>query len=293
MTKLEVEHPSSLIQTRGLTKSFGKEQVLRGIDLDIAKGRIVGLIGPNGAGKTTLLKCLLGLSTFQGSVNILGMQPIEQRTALLEQVCFIADTAILPKWMKVSQALDYLQGVHPRFNLERAKDILATTNINAKKRVSELSKGMITQLHLALVMAIDAKLLVLDEPTLGLDLLYRKEFYARLLNDYFDEDRTIIITTHQVEEVEGLLTDLIFIRDGQLILDMPMDQLEQRFVELEVRSDQLDAARALQPVGERPVMGGSVLIYKEVNRIDLQALGKIRTPSVADLFVATMQAAEV
>ena len=287
-------HTESLINIQDLCKYYGDKKVLDSIDLRIKKGRIVGLIGPNGAGKTTVLKCLLGLSTYEGEINIMGLNPLKQRKKLLEQVCFIADTAILPQWLKVSQSLEYLQGIHPKFNLEKAHRFLSKTSINQKQKVSQLSKGMITQLHLALVMAIDAKVLVLDEPTLGLDILYRKQFYSTLLNDYFDEDRTIIISTHQVEEIEGLLTDLLFIRDGKIILNREMENLEDHFFEVEVRSDKLEIARSLNPIGERSVLGGVAFIFEDTkdqgNFVEtLEDLGSLSTPSIADIFVAKMQ----
>jgi ABC-2 type transport system ATP-binding protein len=278
-----------LVNARGLTKKYGKTRVLDNIDLQISKGRIVGLIGPNGAGKTTALKALLGLTSFQGDVRVLGMDPVKQRTQLLEQVCFIADTAILPRWLKVSQALDYVDSVHPRFDLNKAKAQLASTSISLNQRISQLSKGMVTQLHLALVMAIDAKILVLDEPTLGLDILYRKQFYSSLLNDYFNRDRTIIITTHQVEEIEALLTDVIFIHNGKLVLNSDMESLENQFFEIETTAEKTVIARALQPISERSTLGGSVFIYENIEKEKLEELGPIRTPSVADLFVAKMQ----
>lgn len=281
---------SAVIEARGLSKAYGKNQVLNQLDFSVERGRIVGLIGPNGAGKTTALRCLLGLSACDGELTVLGMDPRKQRTELLKDVCFIADTAILPQWLKVSQAIDFLQGVHPNFNVGKAKDFLKATSIEGNKKISQLSKGMITQLHLALVMAIDVKILVLDEPTLGLDILYRKQFYTSLLNDYFDDQRTIIITTHQVEEVEGLLTDLVFIKEGRLILEAEMEELEERFVELEARGEELERARTLNPISERSVLGGSALIFEGVARQDLAPLGSLRTPSVADLFVAKIQA---
>lgn len=284
----------ALISTHNLSKSFGDKRVLNGIDLQVDRGRIVGLIGPNGAGKTTALKCLLGLSTYEGDISVLGLDPQKQRTELLNDVCFIADTAILPQWLKVSQAIEYLRGIHPKFNVEKAKRLLEKTSISVDQKISQLSKGMITQLHLALVMAIDAQLLVLDEPTLGLDILYRKEFYSTLLNDYFDEDKTIIVTTHQVEEIEGILTDLLFIKDGQLILNSRMEDLEECFFEVEVRADKAEQARALNPIGEQTVLGGSVFIFEETTtasglKENLAQFGNIKTPSIADLFVAKMQ----
>ena len=281
--------PTILVNAHGLTKKYGKHLVLDNIDLQIAKGRIVGLIGPNGAGKTTVLKALLGLTSFQGDISVLGMDPVKQRTELLQQVCFIADTAILPRWLKVSEALEYVDKVHPQFDLSKARQTLSTTSIGLSQRISQLSKGMVTQLHLALVMAIDAKILVLDEPTLGLDILYRKQFYSSLLNDYFNRDRTIIITTHQVEEIEALLTDLIFIHHGKLVLNCEMDALESNFFEIETTPEKVDEARALQPISERSTLGGSVFIYENIAKEKLAALGPSRTPSVADLFVAKMQ----
>jgi len=281
---------STVIKAKGLSKAYGKSQVLDGVDFNIEAGRIVGLIGPNGAGKTTALRCLLGLSSCDGELTVLGLDPRKQRTELLKQVCFIADTAILPQWLKVSQAIEFLEGVHPNFNVDKAREFLTKTNIEPHKKVSQLSKGMITQLHLALVMAIDVKVLVLDEPTLGLDILYRKQFYTTLLNDYFDEERTIIITTHQVEEVEGLLTDLLFIKNGRLILEAEMENIENQFVELEVRGESVEQARSLGPISERSVLGGSAFIFENGDQKSLAELGKIRTPSIVDLFVAKMQA---
>lgn len=281
---------STVIKAKGLSKAYGKSQVLDGIDFNIEAGRIVGLIGPNGAGKTTALRCLLGLSSCDGELSVLGLDPRKQRTELLKQVCFIADTAILPQWLKVSQAIEFLEGVHPNFNVDKAREFLTKTNIEPHKKVSQLSKGMITQLHLALVMAIDVKVLVLDEPTLGLDILYRKQFYTTLLNDYFDEERTIIITTHQVEEVEGLLTDLLFIKNGRLILEAEMENIENQFVELEVRGESVEQARSLGPISERSVLGGSAFIFENGDQESLAELGKVRTPSIVDLFVAKMQA---
>jgi ABC-2 type transport system ATP-binding protein len=279
----------SIVNAQGIYKRYGDVIALDHVDIEIARGKIIGLIGPNGAGKTTLLKCLLGLASCDGGISVLGMDPARNRTRLLEQVCFIADTAILPRWMKVSQALEYLDNVHPRFNRELAETFLKKTSIKYNKRIQQLSKGMITQLHLALIMAIDARLLILDEPTLGLDILYRKEFYTSLIHDYFDHERTILVTTHQVEEIESLLTDLLFIRDGRLILNTTMEKLPEIFTEVHSRSDQAQQARALGPISERPMLGGIVFIYENRAREDLEPLGKLRTPSVADLFVAKMQ----
>ena len=280
----------TIVQVSGVIKHYGDVAALDCIDLDIDSGRIVGLVGPNGAGKTTLLKCLLGLANYDdGKITVLGKDPLRDRTQLLEEVCFIADTAILPRWIKVNQVVDYVAEVHPRFNRELAQAFLKKTTIPPKKKVQQLSKGMITQLHLALVMAIDARLLVLDEPTLGLDILYRKEFYTNLINDYFDHQRTILVTTHQVEEIESLLTDLVFIRDGKLILNTTMESLPEMYTEVLCRSGQLDNARSFSPISERKLLGGTAFIFEGRPRGELGHLGEMRTPSVADLFVAKMQ----
>lgn len=279
----------TLIKARNVNKRYGRQAVLNGVDLEVGRGKIVGLIGHNGAGKTTLLKCILGLSPCEGELEVMGMEPRRQRTRLMEQVCFIADTAILPRWIRVDQVLAFVAAIHPKFNREKAQAFLAKTSIDASKRVSQLSKGMITQLHLALVMAIDVPLLVLDEPTLGLDIVYRKQFYTSLLNDYFDENRTILITTHQVEEIESLLTDLVFIRDGRITLNVPMEELEHRFVQVAVKPEQLDAARSMQPIFEERGLGKTLFTYEQANRETLSTLGELKTPSVADLFVAKMQ----
>ena len=279
----------NIVEARNVYKRYGDIVALDHIDLDVEKGKIIGLIGPNGAGKTTLLKCLLGLAACDGDIKVLGKNPATSRTRLLEEVCFIADTAILPRWMKVSQALEYVEKVHPRFNRELAENFLKKTSIKYNKRVQQLSKGMITQLHLALVMSIDARLLILDEPTLGLDILYRKEFYTTLIHDYFDHERTILVTTHQVEEIESLLTDLLFIRDGRLILNTTMESLPEIYVELHTRSDLAEQARALGPISERSLLGDTVFIFENNTREELEPLGKLRTPSVADIFVAKMQ----
>ncbi|HLB30770.1 MAG TPA: ABC transporter ATP-binding protein [Gammaproteobacteria bacterium] len=278
-----------IISLSNVSKRYGDTLALDQVNLSIQPGRIVGLVGPNGAGKTTLLKCLLGLAPCTGSILVLGMEPVRQRQELLRDVCFIADTAILPRWIKVHQALDFLAGVHPRFNRAKAETFLKETKIGRDKKVKQLSKGMITQLHLALVMAIDARLLVLDEPTLGLDILYRKQFYTSLLNDYFDQERTILVTTHQIEEVEDLLTDLVFIRDGRLILDKSLEECQAAFVELEVAPEHLDRARALSPFHERSVLGSCVMLFENKSREELASLGRLRIPGIADLFVAKMQ----
>jgi ABC-2 type transport system ATP-binding protein len=276
------------IEARGLRKTFGAKVALDGIDLRVEEGRILGLIGPNGAGKTTALNAILGLTPYQGELKVLGRNPWKERDRLMCDVCFIADVAVLPRWIKVSQALDYVAGVHPRFNRAKAESFLARTTINRTSKVRELSKGMVTQLHLALVMAIDAKLLVLDEPTLGLDILYRKQFYDSLLNDYFDSSRTIILTTHQVEEIENVLTDIMFIDRGRIVFSCSTEDLESRYLEVSVRPEQVAAARALKPMHEREVLGRSILIFDRVDRPQLAALGDVRTAGIADLFVAVV-----
>jgi ABC-2 type transport system ATP-binding protein len=278
------------IEARGLRKSYGTSIALDGVDLAIEEGRIVGLIGPNGAGKTTALKAILGLTPFEGELRVLGRDPWTERDSLMREVCFIADVAVLPRWLRVSNAVDYVAGVHPRFDRAKAERFLARTNIKPKSRVGELSKGMVTQLHLSLVMAIDAKLLVLDEPTLGLDILFRKQFYDALLNDYFDAKRTIVVTTHQVEEIQQVITDLLFIDRGRIVLGCSMEAFESRYVEVMVRPEQADAARALKPIHERQVFGRSVMLFDGADPAALEALGEMRTPSIADLFVAVIGA---
>lgn len=278
-----------VIRARGLTKRFGATKALDGVDFDVEAGRIVGLIGPNGAGKTTALKAILGLTDFQGELSVLGFDPRHQRTQLMEQVCFIADVAVLPRWLRVREAVEFVGGVHPRFSQEKCRAFLAHTKIEPGMRVRELSKGMIVQLHLALVMAIDARLLVLDEPTLGLDILYRKSFYETLLGDYFDENKTILVTTHQVEEIEHILTDLIFIRDGRIALSATMEEVGERYAEVMVNPGKAEAARALKPINERQIFGKSIFLFDGVERSRLAELGELHKPSVADLFVATMK----
>ena len=278
-----------VIKARGLTRHYGATTALDDIDLEIEPGRIVGLIGPNGAGKTTALKAILGLQSFEGSLEVLGKDPSRERDDLMEDVCFIADVAVLPKWIRVHQLLQLVDDIHPQFNIEEARTVLARTKIKPQSKVKQLSKGRIVQLHLAIVMAIDARLLVLDEPTLGLDILYRKQFYTHLLNEYFDEQRTILITTHQVEEVEHILTDLIFIRDGKIVLNSSMDEIDARFVEVMVNADQAEATRAMGPIDERQVFGKHIFLFDQVERERLNQLGETRRPSIADLFVATMQ----
>jgi len=280
---------TAIIEARGLTKRYGDTPVLRGINLDIQPGRIVGLIGPNGAGKTTAIKAILGLTSFDGELKVLGKDPRTERDELMKEVCFIADVAVLPRWIRVSQALDFLAGVHPRFDRKRAEEFLSRTDIRLDRRVRQLSKGMVTQLHLALIMAIDARLLVLDEPTLGLDLLFRRSFYDNLLNDYFDKERTILVTTHQVEEIENILTDVIFIQHGNIALDSPTESLGERFVQLVPAAGKVDAARALKPFHEREVFGRVAMLFDGRKEAELADLGETRTPSVTDLFVAMMQ----
>jgi ABC-2 type transport system ATP-binding protein len=287
------------IEARGLRKSFGSTIALEGVNLRVEEGRIVGLIGPNGAGKTTALNAILGLTSYQGELRVLGRDPWTERDQLMRDVSFIADVAVLPRWIRVSQALDYVAGVHPRFDRAKAEAFLAKTNIRSANQVRELSKGMVTQLHLALVMAIDARLLVLDEPTLGLDILYRKQFYDSLLNDYYDRSRTIVVATHQVEEIQNILTDLMFINRGRIVLDCSMEEIESRYVEVMVHPDRVAAAQALKPIHQRQVLGRSIVLFDlmmlagvkldGVDRPQLAALGDVRTPSIADLFVAVME----
>ena len=276
------------IEARGLRKSFGTTVAVDDMDLRVEEGRILGLIGPNGAGKTTALNAILGLTAYQGELRVLGRDPWAERDRLMRDVCFIADVAVLPRWLRVSQALDFVGGVHPRFDRAKAEGFLAKTTIKRTSRVRELSKGMVAQLHLALVMAIDARLLVLDEPTLGLDILYRKQFYDSLLNDYFDRTRTIVVTTHQVEEIQDVLTDLMFINRGRIVLSCSMEEFEQRYLEVMVNPEKIAAARALKPLHERQSLGRSILLFDRVERAQLAGLGEVRTPSIADLFVAVM-----
>lgn len=278
----------AIIEARGLRKTFKTTVALDGIDLRVEQGRILGLIGPNGAGKTTALNAVLGLTHYEGKLRVLGRDPWTERDQLMRDVCFIADVAILPRWLRVSQAIDYVAGVHPRFDRAKAEGFLAKTDIRHNSKVRELSKGMATQLHLSLVMAIDARLLVLDEPTLGLDILFRKQFYDSLLNDYFDRSRTIIVTTHQVEEVQHVLTDLMFINRGRIVLNCSMEEFESRYAEVQVRPEQLGAARALGPIHERQILGRSMLLFDHVERQQLTSLGEVRTPSISDLFVAVI-----
>ncbi|HEY8682006.1 MAG TPA: ABC transporter ATP-binding protein [Rhodanobacter sp.] len=280
---------SAVITASGLSKRYKSSLALDNVSFQIQPGRIVGLIGPNGAGKTTALKAILGLTDVTGQLNVLGFDPRKQRDKLMGDVCFIADVAVLPRWIRVHQAVDFVANVHPRFDRAKCEAFLARTKLQPNQRVRQMSKGMIVQLHLALVMAIDAKLLILDEPTLGLDILYRKQFYQNLLEDYFDENKTIIVTTHQVEEVEHILTDLMFIRDGKIVLDADMDAVGERFIEVMVGADKADAARQLKPLDERQVFGKSIFLFDGANRAVLEQLGETRRPSISDLFVATMK----
>ncbi|HEX4912072.1 MAG TPA: ABC transporter ATP-binding protein [Permianibacter sp.] len=279
---------STLVQGRGIHKAFGKHDALGSVDFRIEKGRIVGLIGSNGAGKTTLLRAMLGLTDFDGELSVLGMDPRTQRDQLMERVAYIADVAILPRWLRVDQAVDYVDGVHPRFSRERCMQMLAKTEIPAKAKIGTLSKGMVAQLHLALVLAIDAELLILDEPTLGLDIVYRKAFYETLLGDYYERERTIVLTTHQVEEVQHLLTDILLISKGRLVLDATMDAVSERYTEVMVAREQLEAARAMKPISDREVFGRHVLMFENIGRDQLRSLGELRTPGIADVFVAKM-----
>ena len=276
------------IEARGLRKVFGTTVALDGVDLRVDEGRILGLIGPNGAGKTTALNAILGLTPYQGELRVLGRDPWNERDQLMRDVSFIADVAVLPRWMRVSQILDYVAGVHPRFQRAKAEAFLAKTTIQRRSKIRELSKGMVTQLHLALIMAIDAKLLVLDEPTLGLDILYRKQFYDSLLNDYYDRSRTIVVTTHQVDEIQDVLTDLMFIDRGRIVFLCSMEEFETRYLEATVNPENVAAARALKPIHERQALGRSIMIFDRADRDQVRAMGDVRTPSIADLFIAVM-----
>jgi len=282
---------TSMVSAREVSKSYGDVHAVDKVSFEIAKGTITGLIGPNGAGKTTLLKAVLGLTDCQGSLSVLGLDPFRQRKELMRNICFIADVAVLPRWIRVTQLLDYIEAVHPHFSRSQAEELLAKTKIKANSKVRELSKGMVTQFHLSIITAIDAKLLVLDEPTLGLDIIFRKEFYGNLLNDYFDGERTILITTHQVEEIENLLTDIMFINDGKILLDSTMDTLSDTYTEIAVSGEEADKARGLGPIAENQMFGKSVMLFEGVDREHLQGYGDLRTPSVADLFVAKVKRA--
>jgi ABC-2 type transport system ATP-binding protein len=282
---------TSLVSAEGVTKKFGSFTAVDNVSFEVESGKILGLIGPNGAGKTTLLKALLGLTDCEGQLSVMGLDPFKQRKKLMQDICFIADVAVLPRWIRVTQLLDYVEAVHPNFSRKRAEELLQQTKIMANSKVKELSKGMVTQLHLSIIMSIDAKLLVLDEPTLGLDIIFRKEFYANLLNDYFDEERTILVTTHQVEEIENLLTDIMFINDGKILLDSPMEALADTYTEVAASGENADRARGLGPIAEGQMFGKSVMLFEGVSREHLEGLGELRTPSVADLFVAKVKRA--
>ncbi len=278
----------NIVRASGLSKHYGRFQALKDLSIDIPAGRIVGLIGPNGAGKTTLLKALLGLTRFRGELEVLGLNPSSQRDELMRQVCFIADVAVLPRWARVKQIIDLTERLHPGFSRDRCMKFLKNTRVTPTHKIKALSKGMVVQLHLALVMAIEARLLVLDEPTLGLDILFRKRFYSNLLNEYFDQQRTILITTHQVEEVEHILTDLIFIRDGEIVLNSSMEDIHERYVEVMVRADRAEQLRQWQPIHERVLFGRHIFLFDQPDIGQLSALGEIHKPSIADLFVALM-----
>ena len=282
---------TSLVSARNVSKLFGSVRAVDDVSFDIEKGKIMGLIGPNGAGKTTLLKAVLGLTDCQGTLEVLGLDPFRQRKELMQNICFIADVAVLPRWIRVHQLLDFVESVHPRFSRARADELLARTKILSKSKIRELSKGMVTQLHLSIITAVDAKLLVLDEPTIGLDIIFRKEFYGNLLNDYFDKERTILITTHQVEEIENLLTDVMFINNGRIVLHASMDALPERYVELMTSGENAERARQLNPIFERDVFGKKVLTFEGITREQLRGLGELRTPGIADLFVAKVKGA--
>jgi ABC-2 type transport system ATP-binding protein len=282
---------TSLISAKNVSKSFGKFRAVDDVSFEIEKGRIAGLIGPNGAGKTTLLKAILGLTDCQGQLSVLGLDPFRQRKELMQNICFIADVAVLPRWIRVSQLIDFIESIHPRFSRTKAQELIAKTKIPAEAKVRELSKGMVAQLHLSIIMAVDAKLLVLDEPTLGLDIIFRKEFYSNILNDYFDQERTILITTHQVEEIENLLTDVMFINNGRLILNTDMDTLPGQFAELLAKKEFVDDARQMKPIHEREMFGKRIMTFAGADRDKLNRLGEVRTPAIADLFVAMMKGA--
>ncbi len=280
---------SAIISARQLSKSYGKKPILNKLNFEIESGRIVGVVGPNGSGKTTILKTILGLAPFSGQLSVLGFDPATQRDALMNEVCFVADVAVLPRWLKVREALDFVEGVHPRFNRAKAERYIAETKLTMSMKVKEMSKGMLAQFHLALIMAIDAKLLVLDEPTLGLDILYRKMFYRNLLEDYFDENKTIIITTHQIEEVENILSDVIFVREGQIVLHDTMEKIQDRFTAVLVNAENVPAAQTLAPIDQRKVFEKQAMLFDGVSRHQLVQLGELQTPDLADIFVALMK----
>jgi len=282
---------TSLVTANSVSKHFGAVRAVDNVSFAIEKGKIMGLIGPNGAGKTTLLKAVLGLTDCDGELSVLGLDPFRQRKELMQNICFIADVAVLPRWIRVTQLLDFMEAIHPNFSRQRAEELLSRTKVRSDAKVRELSKGMVTQLHLSIITAIDARLLVLDEPTLGLDIIFRKEFYGNLLNDYFDGERTIIITTHQVEEIENLLTDIMFINDGRIILDATMESVPDKYAELMTSGEDAETARRLGPIFERDVFGKKVMTFEAIDRDKLEGLGEIHTPSVADLFVAKVKGA--
>ncbi len=284
---------SAIATARGLTRRYGDTLALNNVDFTIERGRIVGLVGPNGAGKTTALRALLGLTDYEGELDVLGCSPQRERAKLMERACFIADISVLPRWLKVRDAIEFMDGTHPSFSRQRAHEFLERTSVRIDHKVKQLSKGMVAQLHLALVMAIDAEFLVLDEPTLGLDLLYRKKFYETLLNDYFDEQRTILVTTHQFEEVERILTDVMFLQEGRIVLDASIEDLAERYVEVLVPPDRADDARALGALYERQVFGKTLFLFEGRERDQLAALGEVHTPSVSDIFVAKMSPKEL
>lgn len=282
---------SALVAARNVSKHYGNVKAVDNVNFEIQPGRIMGLIGPNGAGKTTLLKALLGLTDCDGELSVLGLDPFRQRKELMKNICFIADVAVLPRWIRVKQLLDFIEQTHPNFSRDRAEQLLRETKVSAGAKVRELSKGMVTQLHLSIIIAIDAKLLVLDEPTLGLDIIFRKEFYSNILNDYFDGEKTILVTTHQVEEIENILTDIMFINDGKIVLDQQMEDLPQNFVELMASGENAEAARRFKPIFERESFGKRIMTFEGVARDELKKLGEVRTPAVADLFVAKVKGA--
>lgn len=277
-----------VVKARGIKKKYSDNNALNGLDLDLHQGQILGLIGPNGAGKSTFLHAVLGLLKSEGSLEVMGLEPFKNRHQLLKKVCSITDVAVLPKWMTVEQMLEYVEGVHPEFDPKKARSILSKTNIKNTSKIRTLSRGMIVQLHLAIIMAIDAELLVLDEPTLGLDLVYRKEFYSRLIEDYFDGNKTILISTHQVEEIEGVLTDVVFLDKGQAVMNESIDSLNQRFLELRPNADNNEKAKSLNPINIRTELGRAVFLYQNIDIEKLSSLGEVRPPFIADLFVAIM-----
>lgn len=282
---------SAVVVANNVCKSYGSNKAVDNVSFQIESGKISGLIGPNGAGKTTLLKAILGLTECEGELSVLGLDPFRQRKELMQNICFIADVAVLPRWIKVSQLLDFMATVHPNFSRPRVERLLAETKVKPNAKVRELSKGMVTQLHLSIIIAIDAQFLVLDEPTLGLDIIFRKEFYSNILSDYFDGEKTILITTHQVEEIEHLLTDVMFINNGRLVLDANMDDLSSRYVELMASAEKAEAARKFRPIYEHDVFGKKILTFEDVDRSQLAQFGDLRTPAIADLFVAKVKGA--